>query len=163
IPVAILEVSGIAIITKKAGTAISNLSHSICLSAVDINTPTIIKAEAVTCGVTTLSNGEKNNAKIKNNAANTAVNPVLPPTPTPVVDSTYANVVEVPTTEPTTVAVESANKARTARGNLPFFIKPAEFATATNVPAVSKKSTNKNVKITISISIVKISPKLRNA
>src|SRR5699024_12619863 len=121
----ILELNEISTIKKTEGTAISNLSHSICLSAVDINTPTIIKAEAVTCAVTTLSNGEKNNSKIKNNAANTAVNPVLPPTPTPVVDSTYAVVVEVPTTEPTTVAVESANKARPARGNLPFFIKPA--------------------------------------
>ncbi len=58
IPVAILDVSGIEIITKNAGTAISNLSHSICLRAVDIKTPTIIKADAVTCGVTTFSNGE---------------------------------------------------------------------------------------------------------
>src|SRR5699024_8657389 len=83
--------------------------------------------------------------------------------PTPEVDSTNEVVVDVPTIEPTTVAAESANSAFPARGNFPFFIKPACVATATSLPAVSKKSTNKNVKITTSICNVKISPKLTNA
>ena len=47
------------------------------------------------------------------------------------------------------VANESENNARPARGSLLSFIMPACVATATSVPAVSKKSINKNVKITI--------------
>src|SRR5690625_2401714 len=124
------------------------------LSELDISTPTIINAGAVTSDVTTLNSGEKNNAKMKNPAVTTDAKPVLPPTPTPAEDSTYAVVVEVPTIEPTTVAVESANSALPALGNLLSFIKPAWLATATSVPAVSKKSTNKKVKIITSISNV---------
>lgn len=45
----------------------------------DINTPTIIKAGAVTSGVTTLKSGEKNNASKKNPAVTTDANPVRPP------------------------------------------------------------------------------------
>src|SRR5699024_7897170 len=120
-------------------------------------------AGAVTSGVTTLNNGEKNNASRKNPAVTIDANPVLPPTPTPEVDSTKDVVVDVPKIAPATVAVESANRALPARGNLLSFIKPACVATATSVPAVSKKSTNKNVKITTSICKVKISPKLTNA
>src|SRR5699024_1826626 len=137
--------------------------HSMFFNVDDIRTPTIINAGAVTSGVTTFNNGEKNNASMKKPAATTAVNPDRPPTPTPAVDSTYAVVVDVPTTAPVTVAAESANKALPARGNLLFFIRPAWLATATNVPAVSKKSTNKNVKITTSICTVKMSTKLANA
>src|SRR5699024_6676331 len=131
-----------------AGTAISKRSHSISLSALDIKTPTIINAGAVTSDVITANSGEKNKANKKNPAVTTEAKPVLPPTATPEEDSTKDVVVDVPTTEPTTVAAESANNALPARGNLSFFIKPAWLATATNVPALSKKSTNKNVKIT---------------
>src|SRR5699024_10158646 len=152
-----------AIIVKKAGTAISNRSHSISFNDFDIKTPTIINAGAVTSGVITASKGEKNNANKKNPAVTTEANPVRPPTATPDVDSTKEVVVDVPTTDPTTVAAESENNARPARGNLLSFISPACVATATSVPAVSKKSTNKNVKITTSICRVSISPKLINA
>src|SRR5699024_7402297 len=144
---------------KKAGTAISNCSHFIFLNDEDISTPTIINAGAVTSGVTTLRSGEKNNAYKKNPAVTTDANPVRAPAPTPDVDSTKEVVVDVPIVAPTTVAVESASNALPARGNLLSFIKFARVATATSVPAVSKKSTNKKVKITTSISIVKISPK----
>src|SRR5699024_4664382 len=163
IPVAILYVSGIAIIVKKEGTAISNLSHSISFKAVDISTPTIISAGAVTSSVTTCNKGEKNSASKKNSAVTTDVTPVRPQTPTPEVDSTKEVVVDVPTIAPATVAAESANNALPARGSLLSFIKPACLATATSVPAVSKKSTNKNVNITTSISKVNISPKLTKA
>ena len=44
-----------------------------------IKIPTIIKAGAVTAGVTTLNNGEKNSASKKNPAVTTAVNPERPP------------------------------------------------------------------------------------
>src|SRR5699024_203425 len=110
----------------------------------DISTPTIISAGAVTSSVTTCNKGEKNSASKKNPAVTTDVNPVRPPTPTPEVDSTKEVVVDVPTIAPATVAAESANNASPA-------------------PAVSKKSTNKHVNITTSISKVNISPKLTKA
>src|SRR5699024_3607064 len=84
----------------------------------------------------------------KNPAVTTDANPVLPPTPTPEVDSTNEVVVDVPTTDPTTVAAESANKAFPARGNFPFFIKPACVATATSRLSVSQHPTNKKTQVT---------------
>src|SRR5690625_3792153 len=132
-------------------------------NAVDIKIPTIMSAGAVTSTVIIDSNGEKKSASKKKPAVTIDANPVRPPTATPEVDSTKDVVVDVPTTEPTTVAAESAKSARPARGNLLFFIKPACVATATSVPAVSKKSTNKNVKMTTSICNVKTSPKLKKA
>src|SRR5699024_12047085 len=104
IPVAILYVNGIAIIVKNAGTAYSNSCQSMFLSDVDISTPTIIKAGAVTSTVMTCNNGENSRASRKNAAVTTEANPVRPPTPTPDDDSTYDVVVDVPTIEPTTVA-----------------------------------------------------------
>src|SRR5699024_6243361 len=133
--------------------------HSIFFNEEDINIPTIIRAGAVTSDVITLNNGEKHKANRKNPAATTAVNPVRPPAPTPAVDTISEVVVDVPKIDPATVAVESANKAFPARGSLLFLIKLACVATATSVPAVSKKSTNKKVKITTSICKVKMSPK----
>src|SRR5699024_451450 len=116
---------------KNAGTAISNLSHSIFLSELDIRTPTIISAGDVTSGITTLKSGENNSASKKKPAVTTEAKPVRPPTPTPAVDSTKEVVVDVPRIDPATVAVESANSALPARGNLSSFIKPACEATAT--------------------------------
>jgi len=51
------------------------------------------KAGAVTAGVTTASNGEKNNATKNSTAVTTAENPERAPAATPEVDSTYAVVV----------------------------------------------------------------------
>ena len=149
IPVAILYVNGIAIIVKNAGTAISNRFHSILFKDETINTPTIIKAGAVTAEVITDNTGEKNKASKNNTPVTIAANPVRAPAATPALDSIYEVVVDVPKIAPVTVAKESANKALPARGNLFSFISPAWFATATNVPAVSKKSTNKKVSTTI--------------
>src|SRR5690625_4578178 len=111
--------------TKNAGTAISNRSHSISFRAEAIRTPTIISAGAVTSDVTTLNNGEKNNASRKNPAVTTEAKPDRAPAPTPDDDSTKAVVVDVPTTAPITVADESANNAFPARGSLLSFINPA--------------------------------------
>lgn len=116
IPVAILLVKGIMRTVKKAGTAISNLSHSISFKLATIKTPTIISAGAVTSDVTTLSNGEKNRASKNNPAVTTDANPVRPPAPTPVVDSTNDVVVDVPKIAPLTVAAESEKRAFPARG-----------------------------------------------
>ncbi|MNH32144.1 hypothetical protein D3C79_925640 [compost metagenome] len=63
-------------------------------------------------------------------------------------------IVDVPKMEPTIVAIESEIKALPARGKRLSFTNPAWFATAINVPALSKKSTNKKVKITDSIDNV---------
>lgn len=79
---------GIAMIVKKAGMAISSFFQSIEPSVEAINTPTIIRAGAVTDGVITLSSGEKNNATIKRSAVTTDVKPVRPPAATPEADST---------------------------------------------------------------------------
>ena len=52
----------------------------------------------------------------------------------------------------TAVALESANKARSSRCNLPFSsTKFARVATPTKVPAVSKRSTKSKVRITLNI------------
>src|SRR5690625_3191777 len=163
IPVAILYAKGMNKTTRKAGTATSSLFHSIFLKFEAIKIPTTINAGAVTSDVMIPRSGEKNSASKNNPAVTTDVNPVRPPALTPEVDSTKEVVVDVPTIAPATVAAESANNALPARGSLLSFIKPACLATATNVSVVSKKSTNKNVNITTSISKVNISPKLTKA
>src|SRR5699024_5846933 len=134
----------------------SNFSHSICLNDDDIKTPTMMRAGAVTYDVIMFKSGEKNSERRKNPAATTTGNHDGTPTATPTVDSIYAVVVDVPSNDPKTVPDASANKALPARGSLLFFINPAGLATATSVPAVSKKSTKIKVKITTSISTVKI-------
>ena len=136
-------------IVIKAGTATSNCFQFISAKLAAISTPTTTKAGVVTALVTTSINGLKNNANKKQTPVTILANPVLAPTATPEVDSIYDVVVVVPNTDPTIVAKESENNALPALGNLLSFINPACVATATNVPAVSKKSMNKNVKITI--------------
>ncbi len=133
-----------------------------CLSAEAIMTPpTIISAGAVTSTVITASNGEKNNASKKNPAVTTEANPDLPPTPTPAVDSTNDVVVDVPTIEPTTVADASANNALPARGNISYLSLVLPVSQQQRAFLLyQRNSTNKNVKMTTSISNVKISPKL---
>ena len=145
---------------KNAGTAISNLSHSINLKEEAIMTPTIISAGAVTAEVTTDKIGKKNNAKMKHAAVTNEAKPVFAPAATPALDSTKEVVVEVPNTAPTIVAMESETNALPAFGSLPSFTNPAWFATATSVPALSKKSTNKNVRIipTIVVDQNELSP-----
>ena len=120
-----------------------NVSIQFDLREATINTPTTINAGAVTADVITDNTGEKNNANKNNTPVTIAANPVLAPAATPEEDSTYDVTVEVPKIEPTIVAIESEINAFPARGNLLSLTKPAWFATATNVPALSKKSTNK--------------------
>src|SRR5699024_1508237 len=120
-----LYVSGIEMMIKKAGTAISNRSHSIFFKEEDMSTPTMMSAGAVTSTVMTARSGEKNNASKKNPAVTTDANPVRTSTPTPAVYSKYDVVVDVPITAPNTVAVESAINAFPVRGNLLSFINPA--------------------------------------
>ena len=57
----------------------------------------------------------------------------------------YDVVFEVPANAPTDVATESANKALSIPSTSPFLSTlPVKLATLVSVPAVSKKSTNKN-------------------
>src|SRR5699024_10569054 len=143
IPVAMLYVSGMATIVKKAGTAISNRSHAIFFNDEDIKIPTMTKAGVVTSEVTKLNIGEKNNARMKNPAATTAVNPERSPAPTPAVYTIYDVLVYVPNIDLVNVEAESANNAFPARGNILLFINPDCVAIATSVPALSKKSAYK--------------------
>ena len=81
-PVAMLYVNGIMITVKNAGTATSNSFQLISPKFDTIRAPTVIKAGAVTAGVTTANNGEKNSATKKNAAVTIAVNPERPPAAT---------------------------------------------------------------------------------
>ena len=61
---------------------------------------------------------------------------------------------EVPSNEPATVAVESANSALSRLRISPFSsTKPALLVTPIKVPDVSNKSTNKKAKITLIMAI----------
>src|SRR5690606_13004743 len=141
----------------NAGITISNLLQLILLISIAINEPTIIKTGAVTSSVMTESKGEKNSVIKKQMETIIEVNPVRPPTAIPAVDSTNKAVVDVPKIAPSTPDVESATRAFPALVILLSFIKPVLLATAINAPAVSKKATIKNVKITAMISGEKIS------
>ena len=155
-----LYVNGINKIVKNDGIAISALSHSISLSEEHINDPTIISAGAVTADVITVSNGEKNNETKNNPPTTTLENPVFAPTEAPDNDSTYDVVLVVPNIDPIHVAIESANNAFEPFSIEPSFLRSPTFEpTATNVPAVSKKSINKKVNITRIISGLNIFPK----
>lgn len=150
IPVAILEVSGIVKIIKKAGKASSNSPHLTLTKLPIIKLPTIMSAGEVMAAMpeTALTSGLKNAATIKRIPTVKEVSPVRPPAATPLEDSMKAVVGLVPNIEPTDVANESDNKACLARGNLFPFIKPACWATPIIVPVVSNIVTNKNEKTT---------------
>ena len=83
-----LDVNGMAMIVKNAGKAISNFSQLIKRIDCAIKDPTMIKAGAVTSGVTTLNNGEKNKLRPNIPAITNEVKPVRPPTAIPAEDST---------------------------------------------------------------------------
>lgn len=143
IPVATLKVKGIIIIVTKHGMTMVKLLQLILLISVAIRAPTIIRAGAVTSGVTMDKIGEKNKETVKQADITMAVKPVLPPTAIPAEDSTNEAVVDVPKTEPAMVDMESARSAFPALGIWLSFISPAWLAMAINAPAVSKKATNK--------------------
>ena len=83
IPVAILSLSGIVMIVRNAGTAISKRFHSILPRLDTIRIPTMISAGAVTSDVITSNNGEKKSAKRNNTPVTTDAKPVLAPAATP--------------------------------------------------------------------------------
>ena len=84
-----LEVNGIVKMIINAGNASSNVSQSICFTALIIKLPTMIKAGAVIAATLERdeTSGPKNAAMMKRIATVTDVNPVRPPTATPEDDS----------------------------------------------------------------------------
>ena len=83
--------------------------------------PTTTNAGAVTALTAVLkTTGEIKIDRRNNTPAVTAVNPVLPPTPTPLELSTKEVTVEVPKTAPATVPIESATNACSAFSSSPF-------------------------------------------
>lgn len=122
IPVAMLDVSGIVRITRKAGNASSKESQSISLTVPIIKLPTMINAGAVIADTpdNVLTSGPKNAATRKRIETVSEVKPVRPPTATPDEDSIYADVGLVPNIEPRVVAIESASNAWRARELIPF-------------------------------------------
>src|SRR5690625_1055222 len=147
------------IIVKKDGITISNLLQSILLICIAIIEPTIIRAGAVISVVITARIGEKNKAIAKHAAIITDENPVLPPTAIPAEDSTLEAGADVPSIAPATLSEESSSNALPAFRMVLFFMIPACLLSPLKVQAVSNKATNKNVKITVMSSGVKISCK----
>src|SRR5699024_3473401 len=154
-PVATLDVKGIMIIVKKDGITISNLLQSILLICIAIIEPTIIRAGAVISVVITARMGEKNKAIAKQAAIITDVKPVLPPTAIPAEDSTLVAGVDVPSIDSVSLAIESSSIALPVFVMVLFFMNPGWLESTIKAPAVSKKATNKNVKITVMSSVVK--------
>lgn len=89
IPVAMLDVNGMAIIVIKVGNASSNDFQLIFAKPCIINEPTIIKTGDVIAGTpaTTLIIGVKNIDIANSKETKRLVSPVLPPAATPEVDS----------------------------------------------------------------------------
>ena len=80
-----------------------------------IDKPTNINTGAIADIGTQATIGAKNNDRIKNNAANTAVNPVLPPASIPTLLSTYVVTLLVPRSEPTMSDLELINRIRESK------------------------------------------------
>ena len=73
--------------------------------------PTKIKDGAVACDGTTDTSGENKAVNANKVAVTTLVSPVLPPAPIPAVLSTNVVMLEVPSTAPKAVAIESERSA----------------------------------------------------
>src|SRR5690625_4611285 len=138
-PVAILDVNGMAIIVIKAGNASSNDFQSTLAKPCIMKDPTIMSTGEVIAGIpaTVLIMGVKKIDKAKSAETTSVVSPVRPPAATPETDSIYAVDGLVPNTDPTAVAIESARKAGLERSSFPSFINPPCSATPIIVPVVS--------------------------
>ena len=86
-------------------------SNSIPVIAPNIRKPTMISAGAVAKAGMARNKGDKKRETRKKKATNMAVNPVLPPSLTPVALSTKVVTVLVPRTAPAVVATASAIRA----------------------------------------------------
>ncbi|KAH0468531.1 hypothetical protein IEQ34_003564 [Dendrobium chrysotoxum] len=136
--------SGINIIVRNAGTASFASPHSISLTNFIIIIPTITSAGPTAQVGTLVNTGVKNMAATKHTAVATAVNPVLPPSFIPAVDSMYVVIVVVPIAAPTIVDPASTKNALYSPSNPPFSsANPAYSAIEYIDPVVSRMSTYK--------------------
>ena len=145
------------IMVKKAGNASVKSFRSILRIGDIINSPTMNRIGAVAAAGIIKKRGAKNKDKRKRPATVKEVMPVLPPSATPEALSTYEVTVEVPKAAPAVVPTASASSAIFTFGIFPSGVNILAFEhTPTKVPTPSKRSTNRNVKTTTSISNVKI-------
>ena len=162
IPVVIEYDNGIITTVKNAGIAINLSNQSILDTFSIIDIPTKINIGAIAAIGTMLTIGAKNNEIPKHNAADTAVNPVLPPASIPTLLSTYVVTLLVPNIEPITVVAESHISAFSKFGGISPFLSnlniPDSFPVPINVPMVSNKSDITSVKIVIIITIKPVLP-----
>lgn len=105
------KVKGIKITIKKAAALVAKSVSSkfILPSSVNINTPTTTNTGYIAFEGIDLKSGNIKRVVINNKAVKTAVNPVLPPSSTPLALSINAVVVETPNKLPPTVAIASAS------------------------------------------------------
>ena len=96
---------------KNAGIAIILSIQSIFVTFSIIEIPTNISIGAIAAIGTIFTIGARNNDIAKHNAADTAVNPVLPPCSIPTLLSTYVVTLLVPNSAPIDVERESHTNA----------------------------------------------------
>src|SRR6056297_520842 len=125
----------------------SSQSMSVTLPSMMMATTTSAMWEAYSG--TAAASGTTASAARNRRPTTSAVMPVRPPSSTPVADSMYVVTVDVPSIPPTVVPMASAISGLSMSGRLPSSSrKPATWPTPVSVPAVSKKSTKKNVNTT---------------
>ena len=101
--------------------------------------------------------GNKKREIKKKKAVDREVNPVRPPSATPLADSTKVVMVDVPKRAPQTVPMASDKRALLTPGRFPSLsIKSALVATPVRVPTVSKISTKRKVNMTENMSKVRM-------
>ena len=149
IPNEIEYVSIIIIIVMNTEATITRLSQSMSLIWTNINMPTITSAAVVTDGVNNArTTGAKNTERMNNIPVITAVRPVLPPRPTPLALSTYAD-----TVLDLNIALIIPPRALQINALLipsivpSSFSYPHSFARGIKVPVVSKNETKSREKI----------------
>ena len=109
-----------------------------------------MRAGAVAADGMERKRGAKKRERRKKPAVTIAVTPVLPPSTTPVEDSTKVVTVDVPSIAPTVVPTASAKRASLQLGIVPsLLIISALPAHPISVPTVSNISTKRNVNITM--------------
>ncbi len=137
-------------IQRNAGTPSVGSSKSISFTGLIMKNPTRSNAGAVAALGIDKKRGERNRESKNIIAVTIAVTPVLPPSTTPVLDSTNVVTVDVPSIAPTVVPTASAKRACLQLGIVSVsFNQPAFVAQPIRVPTVSNISTNKKVNITM--------------
>ena len=121
-----------------------------------IISPTRISTDAVADAGIARNMGDSSNARKKHVAVVRAVRPLRPPSLTPAALSTSVVTVLVPIIAPAVVPMASTMNAFLSPRGLFSSIRPLPYDTPNSVPMVSKRSTNRNVNTTMSMSIVKI-------